>query len=365
MDPRTVLTAEAEARGFLTAWAPVRLPEAPRARYRAWIAGGKHAGMAYLERDLETRLDPARRFPWVKSVLVLGALHAYPDPGVPRGGVRVGRVARYAWVRDYHAWFAPHLEALEALCAKLGGRGKGYVDHGPIPERSYAVLGGMGWVGRNAMLIRQGCGSYFTLAVLLTSFEVAPAPEHPNRCGRCVRCVGACPTGALLGDGTLDANRCVSYWTIEHRGLIPPELWGGVGEWLFGCDACQEACPWNRKARDFWGGVRPDPELAHPDLRAFFTLSGRAFQRRYAGSAFLRPGRVRMARNALVVLANTRDPAHLPLVRLGAEDVNPLVRATAARALALLGDARRAERLRKDPDPRVAAEATRALEALG
>lgn len=342
----------------------------------------------------ETRLEPVRRFPWARSVLVLAAPHAYPDPGVPEGGVRLGRVARYAWVRDYHAMIGPHLEALEALAVQLGVQAKGYVDHGPLSERSYAALGGLGWVGRSAMLMRMGEGTYLTLAVLLTGVGVAPPTPldgpaaqreevspgqingpsvrlvrgafkvgwedvYPNRCGRCTRCVAACPTNALLGDGTLDSGRCVSYWTIEHRGLIPAGLWPSIGDWLFGCDLCQEVCPWNRKAREFWQGFRPEPELAHPDLEEFFSLSSHAFARRYAGTVFLRPGRTRMARNALIVLANRKE--HLSLVRKAAQDVNPIVRATAARALVSFEDWDRVSALCNDPDPLVAEEARAVL----
>ncbi|MER3484371.1 MAG: tRNA epoxyqueuosine(34) reductase QueG [Meiothermus sp.] len=357
VDALTTLTHEAEERGFLTTWAPVALPEDTQQRYRDWVRDGKNASMDYLVG--EGRLEPTLRFPWAKSVLVLAAPHAYPDPGVPEGGIRLGRVARYAWVRDYHRLMGPHLEVLETLAAKLGVQAKGYVDTGPLPERSYGVLGGLGWIGRNAMLMRMGEGTYLTLAVLLTGLEPPEAQTYPNRCGRCTRCVAACPTNALLGDGTLDSRRCISYWTIEHRGLIPAELWPSIGEWLFGCDICQEVCPWNRKAQAFWSGFSPEPELAHPNLEDFFSLSGRAFARRHENTVFLRPGRTRMARNALIVLANREE--HLPLVRKAAQDVNPIVRATAARALAKFEDWDSVSVLRKDPDPHVTREAEEVL----
>jgi len=358
-----LLTQAAQEQGFLTAWAGLELPQEIQQRYRDWLAEGRQAEMAYVAENLETRLTPYRRFDWARSVLVLAAPHAYPPPPKPPGGLRLGRVARYAWVRDYHHLLRPHLDALERLAHSLGLQAKGYVDTGPLSERSYATLGGLGWIGRNAMLMRMGEGSYLTLAVLLTSLEVRPdkAP-YPNRCGRCSRCVSHCPTGALLGDGTLDSRRCISYWTIEHRGLIPAELWAGIGDWLFGCDICQEVCPWNRKARTAWQKFVPEPELAYPNLEDFFYLSSKAFERKYAGTVFLRPGRTRMARNALVVLANQGDPAYLPLVRQGARDINPLVRATAAQALARLGDWEALGFLRRDPEPQVAEVAQALLE---
>lgn len=358
-----LLTQAAQERGFLTAWAALELPQETQQRYRDWLAQGKQAQMTYLAHNLETRLNPLRRFTWAKSVLVLAAPHAYPPPPKPPGGLRLGRVAHYAWVRDYHHLLRPHLDALERLAQSLGLEAKGYVDTGPLSERSYATLGGLGWIGRNAMLMRMGEGTYLTLAVLLTSLEVGPGGvPYPNRCGRCSRCVHHCPTEALLGDGTLDSRRCISYWTIEHRGLIPVGLWAGIGDWLFGCDACQEVCPWNRKARSFWRGFIPEPELAYPNLEDFFYLSSKAFERKYAGTVFLRPGRTRMARNALVVLANLGDPAYLPLVRQGARDVNPLVRATAAQALARLGDLEALRHLRQDPELQVAEVAQVLLE---
>ena len=349
-----ILRQAAQERGFLTAWAGLDLPQETQQRYRDWLAEGKQAEMAYLSQNLETRLKPSQRFGWARSVLVLAAPHAYPPPPMPPGGLRLGRVARYAWVRDYHRLIQPHLEALEHLAQRLSLQAKGYVDTGPLSERSYAALGGLGWIGRNAMLMRMGEGTYLTLAVLLTSLEPPPSEPYPNRCGRCTRCVAHCPTQALLGDGTLDSRRCISYWTIEHRGPIPGELWAGIGDWLFGCDICQEVCPWNRKARSFWQDFVPEPELAFPNLEDFFYLSSKAFERKYAGTVFLRPGRTRMARNALVVLANLGNPDYLPLVRRGAQDVNPVVRATAAQALARLGDFDAIGPLRRDPEPQVA-----------
>ncbi len=357
-----ILRQAAQERGFLTAWAGLDLPQETQQRYRDWLAWGKQAEMAYLSQNLETRLNPSQRFGWARSVLILAAPHAYPPPPKPPGGLRLGRVARYAWVRDYHRLIQPHLEALEHLAQRLGLQAKGYVDTGPLSERSYAALGGLGWIGRNAMLMRMREGTYLTLAVLLTSLEPPPSEPYPNRCGRCTRCVAHCPTQALLGDGTLDSRRCISYWTIEHRGPIPGELWAGIGDWLFGCDICQEVCPWNRKARSFWRDFVPEAELAYPNLEDFFYLSSKAFERKYAGTVFLRPGRTRMARNALVVLANLGNPDYLPLVRRGAQDVNPVVRATAAQALARLGDFDAIEPLRRDPEPQVAELALGLLE---
>lgn len=366
MNEAELLAQAAQELGFLAAWTGVDLPQDTQERYRDWAGQGKQAGMAYLVKNLDTRLNPSRRFEWARSVLVLAAPHAYPPPERPPGGMRLGRVARYAWVRDYHQLLAPHLGELERLAQSLGLQAKGYVDTGPLSERSHAVLGGLGWIGRNAMLMRMAEGTYLTLAVLLTSAPLPPSmAPYPSRCGTCSRCVSGCPTGALLGDGTLDSRLCISYWTIEHRGPIPTSIWAGIGGWLFGCDLCQEVCPWNRKARAFWRGFVPEPELAYPNLEDFFHLSSKAFARRYAGTVFLRPGRTSMARNALVVLANLGNPDYLPLVRQGAQDANPIVRATAAQALARLGDFDSIVPLRQDLEPSVVGLARDLLELHG
>ncbi|WP_018465190.1 tRNA epoxyqueuosine(34) reductase QueG [Calidithermus timidus] len=364
MDVRDALEGYAREQGLLSAWAALELPERIRRRYRDWIEQGGHAGMDYLGRRLEERLEPSRRFAWARSVLVLAAAHAYPDPGLPDGGLRLGRVARYAWVRDYHELLRPHLAALESLARQSGVQAKGYVDHGPLSERSYAALGGLGWIGKNGMWMRMEEGSYLTLAVLLTELEAPPASLHPNRCGRCARCHRACPTQALPGDGTLDARRCISYWTIEHRGPIPQALWAGMGDWLLGCDVCQEVCPWNRRAALFWRGFTPEPELAHPDLWAFLELSSRAFARRFEGTVYTRPGRAALARNALIVLFNTGDDAYLPYFRRALQDVNPVVRATAAAAMVRLGRAAEAEAALRDPSATVASYVREALEGM-
>lgn len=365
-DPAAVaLQQAAEARGFVVAWALADLPSFAVNRYRAWIADKRQAGMGQLARNIEVRLTPSSRLAWARSALVLAAPYGFPDPGPPPGGVRFGRVGRIFWVReqDYiQRRVQPHLDELKEICHRLGGRCRDYVEQGPLSFRSYGSLAGLGWIGRNGMLIHQRWGSYMTLAVLLTSFELAAAPGHPFRCGRCKLCVERCPTGALLGDGTLDANRCISYWTTQHLDLIPPEWWESLNEWLFGCDECQDVCPWSLEHGVFWEGYEPDPDLAHPDLNDFLVLSNHAFAQKYAQSAFERVGRPRMARNALVVLANTGDPGYLPLVRLGCEDPSPLVCATTAWALVRLGGRRDAERLLSDPEPLVRGEARRALE---
>ncbi|WP_114312744.1 tRNA epoxyqueuosine(34) reductase QueG [Thermus caldifontis] len=352
MEPRALLEEALRERGLFYAWAPLALPEEAEGRFRRFLAEGRHGGMAYLAKGVEARFHPKRRFPWAQSALLLFAPYAYPDPGVPPGGLRVGRVARYAWVRDYHRLLGEELRALEALAQSLGVQARGYVDHGPIPERTLAALTGVGWIGKSGMFLSPALGVHTLMGVLLTSLVVEVAPLHPNRCGRCTRCLVSCPTGALLGDGTLDARVCVSYLTVEYKGFIPPAVWPGIGEWLLGCDLCQEVCPWDRFGK-VWRGFRPEPELAHPNLEEFFCLSGRGFQRKFGDTAFARPGRARMARNALIVLSNLGLGEGL--MEVAAKDPHPLVRRTALHALHRVG--KPIEGFLQDPNGEVQAEA--------
>ena len=353
MEARPLREEALRERGLLYAWAPLTIPEEAEGRFRRFLAEGRHGGMAYLERGVEARFHLEHRFPWARSALVGFAPYAYPDPGIPKGGIRVGRVARYAWVRDYHLVLGEEVRALEGLARSLGVEAKGYVDHGPIPERTLAALTGMGWIGKSGMFLSQGFGVHAFIGVLLTSLEVEAPFPNPGRCGRCTRCLVSCPTGALLGDGTLDARVCVSYLTVEHKDFIPPALWPGMGDWLLGCDLCQEVCPWERFGK-VWQGFRPEPELAHPNLEEFFRLSGRAFQRKFGDTAFARPGRTRMARNALIVLSNLGLGEDL--LREAAKDPHPLVRRTALHALFLAGLG--IERFLRDPDEGIRAEAS-------
>ncbi|GMA16175.1 tRNA epoxyqueuosine(34) reductase QueG [Deinococcus metallilatus] len=343
-------------------WAPANVPASAVTEYAAWLAAGRHAGMGYLERQLPARSDPASRLEGTASVLVLGVSHAFADPGVPTGGVRVGRVARYAWTPDYHDQLQPVLTRLEEEAARLGVRARGYVDHGPVMERLFAAEAFLGWRGKSGMNISTRLGAFVTLAVLLTDLPfVGPQEAHPDRCGRCFRCVAACPTNAIGPDRAIDARRCISYLTIEHRGPVSPELRAGMGDWLFGCDICSEVCPWTQKAGPLARLLQPDPELAHPDLGAFFGVSERQFERRFAGTAFLRPRRKGMARNALTVLGNTRDPGGWPLLLAGVQDPAWEVREAAAWALGQWGEAGHVRALLDDPQETVRETAARAL----
>ncbi len=346
------LVGHARALGLEARAVPLRIPERDRRRFALWLAEGRHAGMAYLERTKMARLHPEKAFPWARGALILAAPYAFPELPVPPGGLRVGRVARYAWTRDYHAALEDALSELVALARSLGLRARGYVDHGPLHEVALARAAGLGWVGRNTLLLREGVGSYLLLAVLLLDLPTPEVDPAPDRCGTCTRCRLSCPTGALDGRG-LDARRCISYWTIEVRGPFPIELWNAFGDWLFGCDDCQEVCPWNRFSSKlgYWRGFLPEPGLAHPDLWDFVRLSNRGFQRYYGTSAFSRPGRVGMARNAIRLLYALGHREFEAYLEAAAADPSPVLRKVAGQGFFLLGR----PRLLDDPDPEVAA----------
>jgi epoxyqueuosine reductase len=231
-------------------------------------------------------------------------------------------------------------ERLRRLLAWLqaerpGCRGRGVVDTAPLLERDYARRAGLGWFGKNTMLLNKRLGSYFFLGALLVDLDLRPDAAHDtSHCGTCTACLDACPTGAFAGPGLLDARRCISYLTIELKGPVPDELRAGVGDWVFGCDVCQEVCPWNRKAP---AGreplLQPRPELEALDPAELLGLSEAEFRHRFRGTALTRARRRGLLRNAALVLGNQGGPAALPALRRALADPEPLVREAARWAI--------------------------------
>ncbi len=321
------------------AWVSVQPSAFEISAYQSWIDAGHHAGMDYLKRDVARRADVTTTFAPARSALALMVSHNHPDPGAPAGGTRVGRVARYAWSHDYHAAIKPALMQLKGVADQLGVRAKAVVDHAPVLERGLAARAGLGWRGRSSQVISTKLGALTTLAALLTdlAFEIEPLESHPDRCGRCTACVRDCPTAAILPGRAVDSRLCIGYYTVEHRGPVPLELRARFGDHLFGCDDCLDICPWTAHAGRFSKLLEPDPELAHPDLEPFFTLSGKQFDKCYENTAFSRARRKGMARNAAIVLGNRRDEAHLEWLGLGARDDAWEVREACAWALGRFG----------------------------
>jgi epoxyqueuosine reductase len=303
--------AAARALGFShVGIAPARpLPEHQRA-FQRYLTEGRHGGMAYLAREPERRADPTRLVPGAKTVIALGVPYYQGDHGSPTDGRPAGKIARYAWGLDYHALIEARLTSLTAFIQERapGATIRCAVDHAPVLERAYAQEAGLGFIGKHTLLITPEHGSWVVLAEMITDLDLPCDEPGANACGSCTRCLEACPTGALVGPFQLDAARCVSYLTIEHKGETPDELLPGVGEWLFGCDACQDACPYNQRVTT--GPLLPGLEREAgsgpwvPLDEASAPRSRSAFARRFAGSALPRAGVKGLRRNAAAVRQN-------------------------------------------------------------
>jgi epoxyqueuosine reductase len=348
-------TAAAERAALLRGWAleagfdragVARLePSDHGEALRRWLERGDHASMEWLERRTEVRTDPRRLLDGARSALCV-ALHYSPLRGEPEAsGDLWPRVARYARGVDYHDLMTRRLRALgERVEASFpGARSRAYVDTGPILERELAQRAGLGRIGKNTNLLHRQ-GSWFLLGELLLTLELEPdQPLAADLCGSCTLCLEACPTGALPEPYRLDSRRCISFWTIEHRGAIPVDARPGMGEWVFGCDVCQEVCPWNRKPGRDGVGDYDHPELRLPaeraelDLEALLRLGVDDYVGRFRGSPMKRARRAGLRRNAAVVAGNRRAPERLDALCAMLVDPDPVLRRHAAWALGRLG----------------------------
>jgi epoxyqueuosine reductase len=266
-----------------------------------WLAQGMAGTMAYMARQAARRNDPATILPGATRAIVVTRNYYSKDPPPTPG---TGRVARYARGRDYHDALREPLAQLADYVRSLGNAdtiAKAYCDAGPVPERELAQRAGIGWIGKNTMLIDPTSGSFFFIAVILTNLDIAlDLPFEADRCGSCRRCLDACPTGALPEERVLDSRRCISYLTIEHRGPLEQEAGALLGDWVFGCDVCQEVCPWNIKfARPADDPVlEASPALARLELGHLADISDAEFHQRYGQTALVRAGADGMRRNA-------------------------------------------------------------------
>jgi epoxyqueuosine reductase len=337
---REQITVAATALGFDLIGITSAEPLAHAGRLHAWVAQGFAGEMGYMSRDVERRADPSRVLPDARSIIVLG-MNYYTSPAMSGTSPGHGWIARYAWGQDYHTVLGDKLKALVACIKEIEGadvQARWYVDTGPILERELAWRAGLGWPGKNTNLINRPLGSWLFLGAILLDRELvydAPATAH---CGICTRCLVACPTGALVAPGMLDARRCISYLTIELRGAIPRELRPLLGTHIFGCDICQAVCPWNRRAPE-----SPEPEFlpragfAAPELIPLLGLADTEFRARFRGSPIMRAKRRGLLRNVAVALGNLRDLRALSALEAALYDVEPLIRGHAAWALGRLG----------------------------
>ncbi len=299
----------------------------------SWLAEGRHGYMAYLERDPRRRTQPGLYLEGAASAVVVAWPYTAPR-AAPNWRARLsGRIAAYALGPDYHSVMAAKLEELaEYIKRCCGGESRVHVDAGPLLEKNLARRAGLGWFGHNTNILSRQLGSYFLLGCVVTQAVLRPDPAASEHyCGSCTACIPACPTAALDSGPTIDARRCISYLTIEHRGPIDPELRPLMGNWVFGCDDCQDICPWNADA------ALPAPELS-PPLTQLLLISDDEFQRQYSTTAVSRAKRRGLARNAAIALGNSgNSKAIAPLAEALAGHDEALVRAHAAWALGQLG----------------------------
>src|SRR5690606_13608172 len=306
------LKHQAQAAGFgLVGVAPAVRPEGFE-RLRDWLSRGFAGRMEYLEKRREAYEHPENVLPAVRSVVMLGMNYRTADPPPLLPGQ--GRVSRYAWGQtDYHDLLRERLRLLSDWlhAQRPGCKTRGVVDTAPLLERDFARLAGLGWLGKNTLLINKRAGSYFFLAGLLTDLVLEyDEPHERHHCGTCTRCLEACPTDAFPEPGVLDATKCISYLTIELKGPIPGPLRSGIGDWLFGCDICQDVCPWNRKApvaRE--KAFEPQADLDPANAATLLRMSPQEFDARFRHTPFSRPGRAGLLRNAAIVLGNSGDPS--------------------------------------------------------
>jgi len=310
--------------------------------FHDWLRQGYDGEMAWLSRREAAYEHPRHVLAGVRSVIMVALNYRTDEPAPSCPGT--GRVSRYAWSdADYHAVARERLAQLANFLHTQhpGCRTRSVIDSAPMLERDFAQAAGIGWFGKNTMLINKRQGSWIFLAGLLTDVELEPdAPHETSHCGTCTRCLEACPTDAFPEPYVLDSRKCIAYLTIELKEAIPASLRNGVGEWLFGCDICQDVCPWNRKSpRKDDPAFRPRGDLNPADLSGLLELDEEGFDNLFAKSALARPGRVGLLRNAAIVLGNQRNATAVPALERALGDSEPVVRGAAAWALGQIGGA--------------------------
>ncbi len=342
-------------------------------RLAAFLAEGYHGDMGWLAARASQRTAPKALWPAVRSVVALACNYGPANDPLVRiealGRAGCGSISVYARGRDYHKTLKSRLKALARWMRQtFACEAKVFVDTAPVMEKPLAARAGLGWQGKHTNLVSRRFGSWLFLGEVYTDLDIVPDAPGRDRCGSCQRCLDVCPTGAFPAPYRLDARRCISYLTIEHKGHIPRELRRAIGVRIFGCDDCLAVCPWNKFARATHDSAfLPRAELTAPELAGLAALDDRAFRVLFAGTAIKRTGRDRFVRNVLIAIGNTGQRKLAPVAERALDDPSPLVRAMAVWALAQLLDARafaalRARRAAGERDPAVQEEWRRAGE---
>jgi len=351
LELQAIVKRAAEAAGFdLSGIAPAA-DAGELEHFPAWIAAGRAGEMKYLEaRDEQGELKRSslsRVAPWARSVIVCAINYntAHPYSTHVHDPSR-GWISRYAWSHeDYHDAVLRRLKQVEDAMRQAVSNldppltTRSYVDTGPVVERVFAKYAGIGWIGKNTCIINQQKGSWLFLGVILTSLELTPDLPAPDRCGTCTRCIEACPTDAILAPYELDSNRCISYLTIEKRGSVPEDLRAGMGQHVFGCDICQDVCPWNREApASSQPEFAPRPGLMNPALAWLAEMSAEEFHETFQRSPIRRAKRSGLRRNAVIAMGNSGKHEFLPLLGKLASEEDPDVAESARWAIKRLAD---------------------------
>jgi epoxyqueuosine reductase len=365
IDIKAAIRDEALRLGFdAVGFAPARLGAAARTHLTAFLRQGYHGDMGWLAARADQRADPQALWPEAKSVVVLGLNYApAEDPLAVLGARERGGISVYAQGRDYHDIVKSRLKALARfIAARWPGALKLFVDTAPVMEKPLAESAGIGWQGKHTNLVSRGFGSWLFLGEIYLALDLPPDGAETDHCGACRRCLEICPTAAFPAPYRLDARRCISYLTIEHKGHIAAELRPLIGNHIYGCDDCLAVCPWNKFARPTREpGFAPRAGASAPLLAELARLDDAGFRQRFSGSPVKRIGRDRFLRNVLIAIGNSGEPSLLDAVRPLLGDASPLVRAMAVWALRQLADqseaaARRTEHLAQETDAAVREE---------
>ena len=368
----TKIKAAAQQLGFdLVGISPVQLPPHGES-FARWLRDGFAGELGYMSRTKALRRDPNELVPWAQSIISVGMNYYTPYARSQNPAAAEGWISRYAWGDDYHELIKARLEQLlETIRTLCDGKieGRAFVDSGPVLERDFAGVAGLGWIGKNTHLISPKRGSWFFLGELFVDLPLAYDRPMRDRCGQCDLCLKTCPTNAFAGPYILDARRCISYLTIELKGAMPRHLRSLVGNHIFGCDICQEVCPYNVKAQaTAEAAFGPRPGLFAPQLIPLLSLTDAEFRQRFRGSPILRAKRRGFVRNVAVALGNLKSLEAVPALIASLDDAEPLVRGHAGWALGEIGSQAAVEalqrRLRVETDDEARVEIDAAINQL-